>query len=207
MILGTRFVTCVRPKFIWRDCPVDQWVTMGCILVLLIQRVYGWAGLGIFLRWFHRLLMFFVLACLRVDSTTGSLVAPWTRREIGLAGLGKRHRSQTRVNSLSLAFRGNEPVPGSVPDGPTRISLSSPWQSILTPGSWLAFHCALRLTQTNVSPGLTLMLDARDFPALQQISAELTVPRCRTLLFDSDRPARRYAGVGSWQSWKQIVLT
>jgi len=39
--------------------------TVGFILVLLMQRVYGWVGLGISLLWFHRLLMFLVLACRR----------------------------------------------------------------------------------------------------------------------------------------------
>jgi len=42
-------------------------ITVGFILVLLIQLVCGWAGLGISLLWFHRLLMFLVLACRRVD--------------------------------------------------------------------------------------------------------------------------------------------
>jgi len=37
-----------------------------------------------------------MLACRRAAS--GSLVAPWTRREFSLAGLGKRQRSQNRVN-------------------------------------------------------------------------------------------------------------
>jgi len=92
-------------------------VTVGFILVVLVQWVCGWAGFGISLLWFRRLLVLLVLACRRVDSTSassgrslwpplfacrraasGSLVTPWTRREFGLVGLGKRHRSQTRVN-------------------------------------------------------------------------------------------------------------
>jgi len=109
-----------------------QIVTVGFILVLLIQRVCGWGGPSISSLWFHRLLMFLVLVCRRVDLTTagshvsgcsywlpllacpraaaGSLVALWTRREFGLSGLGKRHRSQTRVNKLcspGQRFRGN----------------------------------------------------------------------------------------------------
>jgi len=51
-------------------------VTVGFILVLLIQRVCGWAGLGISSIWFHSLLMFLVLAFRRVDMTTaGSCVS------------------------------------------------------------------------------------------------------------------------------------
>jgi len=46
-------------------------VAVGFILVLLIQRVCGWAGLGISSLWFHRLLMFLVLACRCADLTTG----------------------------------------------------------------------------------------------------------------------------------------
>jgi len=65
-------------------------VTVGFIVVLLIQRVGGWSGLGISSLWFHRLLRLLVLACRRVASWL--LVASWTRREFGLAGLGKRHR-------------------------------------------------------------------------------------------------------------------
>jgi len=95
-------------------------VTVRFILVVLVQRVCGWAGLGISLLWIRRLLVLLVLACRHVDSTTagscasgrserpfmlacrraasGSLVAPWARREFGLVGLGKAHRYQTRVN-------------------------------------------------------------------------------------------------------------
>jgi len=35
-------------------------ITVGFILVLLIQLVCGWAGIGISSRSFHRLLMFLV---------------------------------------------------------------------------------------------------------------------------------------------------
>jgi len=95
-------------------------VTVGFILVLLVQRVSGWVCFGISWLWFRRLLVLLVLACRRVDLTTAgscvsgcswwppllpcrrvapaSLVAPWTRREFGLVGLGKCHRSQTRVD-------------------------------------------------------------------------------------------------------------
>jgi len=48
-------------------------------------------------------------------------------------------------------------VPCSVPDGPARFLLSSRCP---------AAHCALRLAQTNVSPGFTLMLDVRDVHAI-----------------------------------------
>jgi len=58
------------------------------------------------------------------------------------------------------------PVPCSVPDGPARFLLSSRCQLRLPPGSCLAVHFALRLAQTNVPPGFTLMRDVRDAPAL-----------------------------------------
>jgi len=58
------------------------------------------------------------------------------------------------------------PVPCSVPDGPARFLLRSRGQSRLPPGSCLAVHVALRLAQTNVPPGFTLMRDVRDAPAL-----------------------------------------
>jgi len=38
--------------------------------------------------------------------------------------------------------------------------------SRLTPGNCLATHFALRLAETNVPPGFTLMHDVRDVPAL-----------------------------------------
>jgi len=46
-------------------------VTVGFILVLLIQRVCGWAGLGISSLWFYWLLMFLVLAPVSRDGRSG----------------------------------------------------------------------------------------------------------------------------------------
>jgi len=51
-------------------------VTVRFILVLLMQRMCGWADLGISSLWFYWLPMFLVLACRRVDLTTaGSCVS------------------------------------------------------------------------------------------------------------------------------------
>jgi len=47
---------------------------------------------------------FLYLALRRVDSRPQ--VAPWTRNEIVLSGLGKPHRPQSRVN-MCLALQGN----------------------------------------------------------------------------------------------------
>jgi len=46
-------------------------VAVGFILVLLIQRVCGWAGLGISSLWFYWLLMFLVLAPVSRDGRSG----------------------------------------------------------------------------------------------------------------------------------------
>jgi len=43
---------------------------VGFILVVLVQLVCAWAGLGISLLWFHRLLVHLVQAFGRVDSTS-----------------------------------------------------------------------------------------------------------------------------------------
>jgi len=51
-------------------------VTVGFILVVLVQRVCGWAGCGISLLRLRRLLVLLFLACRRVDSTSsGSCVS------------------------------------------------------------------------------------------------------------------------------------
>jgi len=71
-LLATRFVRLAQ-KIVCSSHPIYRlvrkprvrMVTVGFILVLLIQRVYDWAGLGISLLWFHRLLMFLDLACWR----------------------------------------------------------------------------------------------------------------------------------------------
>jgi len=47
-------------------------VTVGFILVVLVQRVCGWAGLGISLLRFRRLLVLLVLACRHDDSTSAA---------------------------------------------------------------------------------------------------------------------------------------
>jgi len=47
-----------------------QMVTVGFILVVFVQRVCGWAGFGISLLWFRRLLVLLFLACRRFDSTS-----------------------------------------------------------------------------------------------------------------------------------------
>jgi len=53
-----------------------QMVTMGFILVVLVQWVCGWAGFGISWLWFRRLLALLFLAPRRVDSaSTGSWVS------------------------------------------------------------------------------------------------------------------------------------
>jgi len=113
---------------------------MSRLIFVLLIPAGGWlGGFSVGSRWLQWLL---VLARRRVDSrcswclspllarrrvVSRLFFAPWTRREIGFAGLGKRHRSQTRVNrGLSRQW---PPVPCSVPDGPTRVSLSSRWQS------------------------------------------------------------------------------
>jgi len=72
-----------------------------------------------------------LLARRRVDSRP--LVAPWTRREIGLAVLGSvtvlRLEEQVLCSPGQRLSRQWPPVPCSVPDGPTRVLLSSHWQS------------------------------------------------------------------------------
>jgi len=51
-------------------------VTVGFILVVLVQRVCGWAGFGISWLWFRRLLALLFLAPRRVDlASTGSWVS------------------------------------------------------------------------------------------------------------------------------------
>jgi len=53
-----------------------QMVTVGFILVVLVQRVCGYAGFCISLFWFRRLLVLLLLASRRVDSSSsGSWVS------------------------------------------------------------------------------------------------------------------------------------
>jgi len=80
-------------------------VTVGFILVVLVQRVCGWAGFGISLLWLRRLLVLLFLACRRVDSTSaGSNVSGRSSGRLGLLAdalpRDRSHRSQTRVNKL-----------------------------------------------------------------------------------------------------------
>jgi len=80
-------------------------VTVGFILVLLVQRVYGWAGLGISLLWFRLLLVLLVLACRRVDLLLcfGMLmVAASARLPTRCSGVACRALDSQRVRHCGL---------------------------------------------------------------------------------------------------------
>jgi len=49
--------------------------TLGFTLVVLVQRLCGWAGFGISLLWLRRLLVLLFLACRRVDSSSAGSCA------------------------------------------------------------------------------------------------------------------------------------